>query len=160
MMGCNVISPQIFWFKFARRSVAISFVMSIFVNIGMWFERFVIIVTSLHRDFPSFKLGLFQANYLGCCRVCGDIRNLLYPLLTVCSSIPCDSHRRGKINFLLFFGRCQKRQVSEDNENAERFEGAPGIPYAKADYTDQVSGKSNVTFNAADLLITKEDEKN
>ncbi|MCB0515409.1 MAG: NrfD/PsrC family molybdoenzyme membrane anchor subunit [Chitinophagales bacterium] len=54
MMTCNVISPQIFWFKGARRNVVITFIMSIFINIGMWFERFVIIVTSLHRDYiPS-----------------------------------------------------------------------------------------------------------
>ena len=54
MMACNVISPQLFWVRKFRRSVFVTFFMSIFVNIGMWFERFVIIVTSLHRDFlPS-----------------------------------------------------------------------------------------------------------
>jgi molybdopterin-containing oxidoreductase family membrane subunit len=54
MITCNVISPQLFWFKAARRNVPLLFVMSIVVNIGMWFERFVIISTSLHRDFlPS-----------------------------------------------------------------------------------------------------------
>jgi molybdopterin-containing oxidoreductase family membrane subunit len=54
MVFCNVFVPQIFWFKAARRSVPILFVATIFVNIGMWFERFNIIVTSLHRDFlPS-----------------------------------------------------------------------------------------------------------
>ncbi len=54
MVTCNVIIPQIFWFKAARRNIVVLFVVSIFVNIGMWFERFVIIVTSLHRDFlPS-----------------------------------------------------------------------------------------------------------
>ena len=54
MMGCNVLSPQIFWFKKARRSVFVTFFMSIFVNIGMWFERFVIIATTLARDYlPS-----------------------------------------------------------------------------------------------------------
>ncbi|GIV33561.1 MAG: hypothetical protein KatS3mg031_1096 [Chitinophagales bacterium] len=54
MMSCNVISPQLFWFKSLRRNVAFTFLMSIIINIGMWFERFVIIVTSLHRDFlPS-----------------------------------------------------------------------------------------------------------
>ena len=51
MMTCNVISPQLFWFKKLRRSVAFTFFMSIIINIGMWFERFVIITTSLHRDF-------------------------------------------------------------------------------------------------------------
>jgi molybdopterin-containing oxidoreductase family membrane subunit len=54
MMGCNLIAPQVFWTKWARSSPWFIFVMSIIVNIGMWFERFVIIVTSLHRDFlPS-----------------------------------------------------------------------------------------------------------
>ena len=54
MMACNVISPQLFWVKKYRRSILVTFVMSIFVNIGMWFERFVIIATTLARDYlPS-----------------------------------------------------------------------------------------------------------
>jgi molybdopterin-containing oxidoreductase family membrane subunit len=54
MMTCNVISPQLFWIKSIRTSLTWTFVLSIVVNIGMWFERFVIIVTSLHRDYlPS-----------------------------------------------------------------------------------------------------------
>ena len=51
MISCNVIIPQLFWSKKFRRSIPVMFVVSIFVNIGMWFERFVITVTSLHRDF-------------------------------------------------------------------------------------------------------------
>jgi molybdopterin-containing oxidoreductase family membrane subunit len=54
MVTCNVVSPQLFWFKKIRRSIPIMFVVAVFVNVGMWFERFVIIVTSLSRDFlPS-----------------------------------------------------------------------------------------------------------
>jgi Ni/Fe-hydrogenase subunit HybB-like protein len=54
MIACNVISPQLFWFRSLRRNILVLFVVSIFVNIGMWFERFVITVTSLHHDFlPS-----------------------------------------------------------------------------------------------------------
>jgi len=54
MMTCNVISPQLFWFRKLRRNIAFTFIMSIVVNIGMWFERFVIIVTSVYRDYlPS-----------------------------------------------------------------------------------------------------------
>ena len=54
MMTCNVLSPQLFWFKKVRENILVSFVMAVVVNIGMWFERFVIIVTSLHRDYlPS-----------------------------------------------------------------------------------------------------------
>ncbi|MFA6954947.1 MAG: NrfD/PsrC family molybdoenzyme membrane anchor subunit [Thermoanaerobaculia bacterium] len=54
MVSCNVLIPQIFWFRAMRRNLMVVFIIAIFVNIGMWFERFVIIVTSLHRDFlPS-----------------------------------------------------------------------------------------------------------
>jgi Ni/Fe-hydrogenase subunit HybB-like protein len=54
MMFCNVVSPQFFWFRKLRRNIAFTFFMSVLINIGMWFERFVIIVTSLYRDYlPS-----------------------------------------------------------------------------------------------------------
>ncbi|MGE0616764.1 MAG: NrfD/PsrC family molybdoenzyme membrane anchor subunit [Bacteriovoracia bacterium] len=54
MAICNVIIPQVFWWKKMRTNIGVMFVVSLFVNIGMWFERFVIVVTSLHRDFlPS-----------------------------------------------------------------------------------------------------------
>lgn len=54
MVSCNVIFPQLFWFKKIRRSIPIMMVIVILVNVGMWFERFVITVTSLSRDFlPS-----------------------------------------------------------------------------------------------------------
>jgi Ni/Fe-hydrogenase subunit HybB-like protein len=54
MMGCNVLSPQIFWFRKFRRNIVLTFFMSVIINIGMWFERFVIIVTSIYREYlPS-----------------------------------------------------------------------------------------------------------
>ena len=54
MMFCNVVSPQLFWSRKLRRNITVTFFMSIIVNIGMWFERFVIIVTSVYRDYlPS-----------------------------------------------------------------------------------------------------------
>ncbi len=59
MMTCNVISPQLFWFKKIRTNLAATFVISIIVNIGMWFERFVIIVTSLHRDYLPSSWSMF-----------------------------------------------------------------------------------------------------
>jgi len=51
MITCNVISPQLFWFRWIRENTALVWVISIFVNVGMWFERFVIIVTSLANEF-------------------------------------------------------------------------------------------------------------
>ncbi|WP_353125961.1 NrfD/PsrC family molybdoenzyme membrane anchor subunit [Parapedobacter pyrenivorans] len=64
MMTCNVISPQLFWFKRIRTSIPISWVLSIVVNIGMWFERFVIIVTSLHRDYIPSSWAMFYPTWV------------------------------------------------------------------------------------------------
>ena len=64
MMTCNVLSPQLFWFKKFRRSIFVSFIMSIFVNVGMWFERFVIIVTSLHKDFLVSSWNYFTPTWV------------------------------------------------------------------------------------------------
>ncbi|MGQ1785868.1 MULTISPECIES: NrfD/PsrC family molybdoenzyme membrane anchor subunit [unclassified Saccharicrinis] len=64
MMTCNVITPQLFWFKKIRRNLAATFIISIFVNIGMWFERFVIIVTSLHRDFLPSSWAMYSPTWV------------------------------------------------------------------------------------------------
>ena len=64
MMTCNVISPQLFWFKKIRTNLMATFIISIIVNIGMWFERFVIIVTSLHRDFLPSSWAMFYPTWI------------------------------------------------------------------------------------------------
>ena len=63
MMTCNVISPQLFWFKKIRTSIVATFLLSLVVNIGMWFERFVIIVTSLHRDYLPSSWAMFYPSW-------------------------------------------------------------------------------------------------
>ncbi|MDQ1086471.1 MULTISPECIES: NrfD/PsrC family molybdoenzyme membrane anchor subunit [unclassified Siphonobacter] len=60
MMSCNVITPQFFWVRSIRRSITWTFALSVVVNIGMWFERFVIIVTSLHRDYLPSSWAMFS----------------------------------------------------------------------------------------------------
>ncbi|WP_373517604.1 NrfD/PsrC family molybdoenzyme membrane anchor subunit, partial [Pricia sp.] len=64
MMTCNVFSPQFMWFKKLRTSIMFSFFISIIVNIGMWFERFVIIVTSLHRDYLPSSWTMFSPTFV------------------------------------------------------------------------------------------------
>ena len=64
MMSCNVIIPQLYWIKKIRTSFIATFILSIFVNIGMWFERFVIIVTSLHRDFLPSAWTMFSPTFI------------------------------------------------------------------------------------------------
>jgi len=64
MMTCNVVSPQLFWVKKWRRNLTFTFVMSIIINIGMWFERYVIIVTSLHRDYLPSSWSEFHSTFV------------------------------------------------------------------------------------------------
>jgi Ni/Fe-hydrogenase subunit HybB-like protein len=64
MFTCNVVSPQVFWFKKLRRNIPLMFVISIFVNIGMWFERFTIISTSLHHDFLPGSWGYYSPTWV------------------------------------------------------------------------------------------------
>jgi Ni/Fe-hydrogenase subunit HybB-like protein len=64
MMTCNVISPQLFWFKKIRTSLMWTFVLSIVVNIGMWFERFVIIVPTLCRTFLPATWNMYSPTFV------------------------------------------------------------------------------------------------
>jgi molybdopterin-containing oxidoreductase family membrane subunit len=59
MIICNAVIPQIFWFKWARTHVPTLFVVSTFINIGMWFERYVIIITGLSREFDPAVWGVY-----------------------------------------------------------------------------------------------------
>jgi molybdopterin-containing oxidoreductase family membrane subunit len=73
MVSCNAVFPQLFWFRKIRRSIPVMFVIGVLVNVGMWFERFVIIVTSLSRDYlPSswftysptiFDIGILTGSF-------------------------------------------------------------------------------------------------
>ncbi|MDG5765969.1 polysulfide reductase NrfD [Balneolales bacterium ANBcel1] len=64
MVTCNVVAPQFFWVKKFRRNIALTFALSIVINIGMWFERFVITVTSLAQDFLPSSWGYFSPTYV------------------------------------------------------------------------------------------------
>jgi molybdopterin-containing oxidoreductase family membrane subunit len=60
MVSCNVISPQLFWFKAVRENHALVWIICLFVNVGMWFERFVITVTSLANDYLPSSWGYYS----------------------------------------------------------------------------------------------------
>lgn len=64
MVSCNLFIPQVFWSKRIRTNPWTLFIVSIFVNIGMWFERFVIIVTSLSRDYLPSSWGHFTPTFV------------------------------------------------------------------------------------------------
>lgn len=64
MMTCNLIAPQVFWFKWARTTPWFIFMLSVVVNVGMWFERFVIIVTSLHREYLPSGWAMYSPTWV------------------------------------------------------------------------------------------------
>jgi Ni/Fe-hydrogenase subunit HybB-like protein len=60
LVFCNIITPQFLWFKHVRTNLVVLWIVSIVVNIGMWLERFVIVITSLHRDFLPSSWGMYS----------------------------------------------------------------------------------------------------
>ncbi|MFN4079950.1 MAG: NrfD/PsrC family molybdoenzyme membrane anchor subunit [Saprospiraceae bacterium] len=73
MMFCNVVAPQLFWSRKIRRSIWWTFFLSIVVNIGMWFERFVIIATTLARDFLPSSWSYYSPSWVEICMFMGTI---------------------------------------------------------------------------------------
>ncbi len=93
MMFCNVVSPQLFWSRKLRRNITFTFFMSVIVNIGMWFERFVIIVTSISRDYlpsswsyyysPSiWEIGFYMGTF-GLFFTCFFLFSKYFPVIAV-----------------------------------------------------------------------------
>ena len=71
MIGCNVIVPQLFWFSKVRKTLWFVFILSILVNVGMWFERFVIVVISLSREFLPANWDYFRPTWVDICTFLG-----------------------------------------------------------------------------------------
>jgi Ni/Fe-hydrogenase subunit HybB-like protein len=88
MVSCNVLIPQVLWFRSMRRNIVIVFLISIFVNIGMWFERFVIIVTSLHRDFLPSSWADYTPTIVEVATLVGSFGLFFSCFLLFCRFIP------------------------------------------------------------------------
>jgi molybdopterin-containing oxidoreductase family membrane subunit len=88
MVTCNVVAPQIFWFAKMRRSIPVMFIVSIFVNIGMWFERFTIISTSLHHDFLPASWGYYTPTWVEVSIFVGTFGIFLTLFLSFCKFLP------------------------------------------------------------------------
>ncbi len=88
MIFCNVVSPQIFWFKKARTNVWITLLVGVIVNVGMWFERFVIICTSLTRDFLPSSWGAFVPTPLDYMTLAGSFGLFFTLFLLFCRYLP------------------------------------------------------------------------
>ena len=85
---CNVIAPNFLWVKNLRTNVPFLFFISLVVSVGMWLERFVIIVTSLHRDFLPSSWGMYYRHVLRLVGLHRHHRPLPHPASS-CSSASC-----------------------------------------------------------------------
>jgi Ni/Fe-hydrogenase subunit HybB-like protein len=91
MVTCNVFIPQVFWFKYFRRNIIAMFIVSIFVNIGMWYERFVIVVTSLHADFLPSNWGTWTPTWVDLGALFGSFGMFFFIFLIYIRTLPAIS---------------------------------------------------------------------
>jgi molybdopterin-containing oxidoreductase family membrane subunit len=88
MISCNVLFPQLFWFKKIRTSLPAMMIICIMVNVGMWFERFVIVCTSLARDFLPSSWGYFIPTPIDYATLAGSFGLFFTLFLLFCRYLP------------------------------------------------------------------------
>jgi molybdopterin-containing oxidoreductase family membrane subunit len=112
MMTCNVISPQLFWFKKLRTNLAFTFVLSIVVNIGMWFERFVIIVPTLCRTYLPSTWNTYSPTFIDVGIFVGTIGMFFTLFLLYSRTFPVIAQAELK-SILKASGESQKKAAAE-----------------------------------------------
>jgi len=105
MIGCNVGISQLFWIPKFRRNITLVFIASIFINIGMWFERFVIIVTSLHRDFLPSSWAMYKPTLIELATLAGSFGLFFTCFLLFVRFVPFIA--MGEVKGVLKYGRDQ-----------------------------------------------------
>ncbi|QYY29949.1 polysulfide reductase NrfD [Cupriavidus pinatubonensis] len=88
MMTCNVLAPQCLWWRRVRHSPAVLFVLSLVINTGMWMERFLIVVSSLHRDFLPSSWGMFYPTRWDWIMLAGSIAMFAWLFLVFIRCLP------------------------------------------------------------------------
>jgi len=88
MVFCNVLVPQVFWFRKVRENLWLVFACSLLINVGMWLERFVIIVTSLHRDFLPSSWSSYQPTAIEVLAFVGSFGLFFTCFLLFCRFLP------------------------------------------------------------------------
>ncbi|MBZ5620542.1 MAG: polysulfide reductase NrfD [Acidobacteriia bacterium] len=88
MVSCNVLVPQLLWFRRIRTNIGLVFGLSLLINVGMWFERFVIIVTSLHRDFLPSNWASYRPTSIEVATLLGSFGLFFTCFLIFCRILP------------------------------------------------------------------------
>ncbi len=103
MVTCNVVTPQLLWFKKIRGSMLAVFILSLFINLGMWFERFTIIVTSLHRDFLPSSWADYSPTSIELLTLMGSFGLFFTLFLVFCRFLPVIA--MGEVKGVLSYAR-------------------------------------------------------
>jgi molybdopterin-containing oxidoreductase family membrane subunit len=88
MVACNVLLPQLFWFCRIRRQFLMVFLISVLVNLGMWMERFIIIVTSLERDYLPSSWSSYTPTWIEIATLVGSFGLFFTCFLIFCRLLP------------------------------------------------------------------------
>jgi molybdopterin-containing oxidoreductase family membrane subunit len=97
LLACNVAAAQLLWFKHVRSNLAALFVVALVINVGMWIERFVIVVGSLSRDFLPSAWGVFQPTFWDWSMLLGTLglfTALMFLFVRLLPAIPAFEMRR------------------------------------------------------------------
>ncbi|MSQ83493.1 MAG: hydrogenase [Myxococcales bacterium] len=128
MVSCNVISPQVFWFKKMRTNVTVIFIMSLVVNVGMWFERFVIIVTSLHRDYLPSSWAMYTPTWVEYTTLLGTFGLFFTAFLVFTRLLPAIAI--AEVKSIKKFG--QPHSAAAGHGLSDAAGGVPGLAHAPA----------------------------
>ena len=141
MYGCNVLMTQLMWFKKIRTNIHVSWVLSIVVNIGMWFERFVIIVISLHRDFIPSSWAMFYPTWIDVSIFIGSIGLFFTMFLLFIRVLPSIAMAEVKLLLkssseqakkkLMADGHLEPQQVEFYKESLTKFDSVELADYKK-----------------------------
>jgi molybdopterin-containing oxidoreductase family membrane subunit len=88
LMFCNVVTPQFLWLRSVRRSVRLMFLIAFIIQIGMWTERYVIVVISLHRDFMPSSWGMYYPTFWDYATLAGTIGLFFFCFLLFAKLLP------------------------------------------------------------------------
>ncbi len=117
MITCNVISPQLLWFKKLRTNLIFVFALSIVINIGMWFERFVIIVTSLHRDFLPSSWASYTPTIIEILTLLGSFGLFFTGFLLFCRFLPVIA--MAEVKGILSHGKPRRKPTPARNQEGD-----------------------------------------
>jgi len=110
MVICNVVTPQLFWSSRLRKNLMVVFVCSLFINVGMWFERFTIIVTSLHRDYLPSSWADYSPTSIEILTLLGSFGLFFTLFLIFCRFLPVIA--MGEVKGVNGYARTRRKEVS------------------------------------------------